>query len=100
MFVGKDVLELGLFDAISHFNISSQTVLNLYEALGITPGKCTVSGCQFLDKERIYNARYHVKEDNKKRRKVLRGQKKKKDNNNKYIYITQINIYRMFRCAI
>ena len=39
VFVGKDVLELGQFDAIAHFNMGDQTVLNLYEALGITPGK-------------------------------------------------------------
>ena len=61
VFVGKDVLELGLFDAIAHFNIGAQTVLNLYQALGVTPGKYTVSGCQFLDKERLNNARYQVK---------------------------------------
>ena len=38
---------------------------------------------QFLDKERLNNARYQVKKDNKKRRKVLRGQKKKKDDKKK-----------------
>lgn len=65
MFVGKDVLDFCLFDAIAHFNIGAQTVLNLYEALGITPGKYTVSGRQFLDKECLNNARYQVKEDNK-----------------------------------
>ena len=41
VFVGKDVLEFGLFDAVSCFNVGAQTVLQLNEALQIPAGKYT-----------------------------------------------------------
>ena len=40
----KDVLELGLFDAVANFNTGSQTVLQLYKSLGITHGIYTARG--------------------------------------------------------
>ena len=79
VFVGKDVLEFGLFDAVSHFNMGAETVLQLYEALEIPAGKYTEDGCQFLDAERTYMAVYKDQEHNKMRRKVLRGKKKRKE---------------------
>lgn len=83
VFVEKDVLELGLFDAVAHFNMGSQTVLQLYESLGITPGIYTAKECQVIDKKRLYVAEYQEKETTRKRRKVLRGQKKKKEDKKK-----------------
>ena len=77
VFVGKDVLELGLFDAVSHFNMGTQIVLQLYDALQIPAGMYTEDGCQFLDAERTYKAVYKEQEHNKKRRKILRGKKKR-----------------------
>ena len=78
VFVDKDDLEFGLFDAVSHFNMRAQTVLQLYDVLEIPAGKYTEDGCQFLDSERTYKAVYKDQEHNKKRRKVLRGKKKRK----------------------
>ena len=73
VFVGKDVLEFGLFDAVSHFKMGTQTVLQLYDALQIPAGKYTEDGCQFLDAERTYKAVHKDQEHNKKQRKVLKG---------------------------
>lgn len=62
VFVGRDVLELGLFDAVAHFNMGTQTVLQLYEALRIPSGKYTEEGCPFLDAECSYKAVYKDQE--------------------------------------
>ena len=78
VFVAKETIEFGLYDAIAHFNNGAQIVLSLYKALGISPGKYTEAGCETLDRDRLYKAAYKEEETNKKRRKVLRGQKKKK----------------------
>ena len=51
VFVGKDVLQFGLYDAISHVNVGAQTILLVYEALKIPCGMYTQRGCQFLDSE-------------------------------------------------
>ena len=66
------MLEFGLFDAISHFNIGARTVRQLLEALKISPGKYTEEGCRSLDLNRIRGAEYKEREDRKKRRKLLR----------------------------
>ena len=78
VFVGRELLEMGLYDAISHFNIGTRAVLLLLEALNINPGKYTEDGCKSLDQDRILGAEYKETEVRKRRRKVLRGQKKKK----------------------
>ena len=82
VFVGADLLEFGLFDAISHFNIGARAVLLLLKALKISPGKYTEEGCRHLDMDRIRGAEYKHSKERKKRRKVLRGQGKKKEDKN------------------
>ena len=77
VFVGKDVLEFGLFDAVANFNMGAQTVLQLYEALRIPAGKYTDDGCQSLDTEHTYKAVYKGQEHNK-RKKVPREEKEKR----------------------
>ena len=79
VFVGRELLEFGMCDAISHFNMGAKTILKLLEELNISSGKYTQQGCDVLDKERIYVAEYKEKDSSKKRRKVLRGKKKKKE---------------------
>ena len=49
VYVGSETLQLGLFDAVFHFNIGSLTVIKLYQALGIPSGKHTEEGCRFQD---------------------------------------------------
>ena len=82
VFVGGEMLEFGLFDAISHFNIGARTVTQLLEALKITPGKYTEEGCRRLDTDRVHGAEYKERDERKKRRKVLREQSKKKEEEN------------------
>lgn len=82
VFVGGEMLEFGLFDAVSHFNIGARTVTQLLEALKITPGKYTEEGCRGLDMDRVRGAEYKERDERKKRRKVLRGQRKKKEDKN------------------
>ena len=56
VFVGRDILEFGMYDAIAHFNMSSQTVIQVYEALGIESGKYTGEGCKFINAKQIEKA--------------------------------------------
>ena len=79
VFVGRSLLEFGLYDAVAHFNQGSVTVLELYKSLNIEPGLYTEAGCRVLDNERVYGAEYKENDTRKRRRKVLRGQRKKKE---------------------
>ena len=78
VFVGSDVLKLGVYDAVAHFNIGSQAALNVLELLGIDPGEFCLAELQKADNERVQKADVKVREDNKKKRKIQRAQKKKK----------------------
>lgn len=84
VFVRADLLEFGLFDAVSHFNIGAWTVLLHLKALKISPGKYTEEGCRLLDLDRIREAEYKESDERKKGRKVLMRQRKKKDDKNQH----------------
>lgn len=45
VYVGREILEMGLNDAVAHFNMGTSVVLKLLDALGIPPGKFTEAGC-------------------------------------------------------
>ncbi|XP_032238287.2 uncharacterized protein LOC5512949 [Nematostella vectensis] len=81
--VGRDILELGLYDAVCHFNMGYSSVLRLLEALKIPAGKYTEAGCGLEDTSRVRLAEYKSKEASKRRRKVLRGKRKKKEDKKK-----------------
>ena len=49
VFVGRNLLEFGMFDAISHFNIGSKTIIQLFAQLNIPIGKYTEEGCRYMD---------------------------------------------------
>ena len=83
VYVGSEKLQLGLYDAVAHFNIGSITVIELFQALGIPPGKYTEEGCRLQDQLRIHTAQHQSKPSTKKRRKVIRGLKKRKDDKTK-----------------
>ena len=76
-------LELGLYDAVAHFNIGAVTVLRIFQALDIPPGKYTEEGCKLLHQLRVDCAEYKKKKKKKKRRKVIRGLKKSKEDKKK-----------------
>lgn len=90
VFVGADLLEFGLFDAVSHFNIAARTVLLLLKAIKISPGKYTKEGCMRLDPDHIRGAEYKKSDERKKRRKVLREQTKKKEDKNQQAGVSLI----------
>jgi len=83
VYVGREILELGMYDAVAHFNIGSTTVLKLLQGLGISPGKYTQAGCKRQDETRVQLAQYKSQVATKKKRKVLRGNKKRKNDKNK-----------------
>lgn len=70
VFVGGEMLEFGLFDAISHFNIGAGTVTQLQ----LSPQENTL--------KRGVDAEYKERDERKKRIKVSREQRKKKEDKN------------------
>ena len=64
--VGADLLEFGLFTAVSHFNVGARTVLLILPALKVLPGKYKEEGCMYLDLDHTRGAEY--KESTKGRR--------------------------------
>ena len=83
VYVGKETLELGLYDAVAHFNIGAVTVIRILQALNIPPGKYTEEGCKLLDQLCVDGAEYKSKASTKKRRKVIRGLKERKEDKSK-----------------
>ena len=83
VYVGRETLEMGVYDAVAYFNIGTSAVLTLFHALGIPPGKFTEAGCRQQDQVRVHLAQRKSRPDTKKRRKVLRGLRKRKDDKRK-----------------
>ena len=83
VYVGRETLELGLYDAVAHFNIGSATAIKLFNALGINPGKYTEESCRLQDQLRVHAAQYKNQASAKTRRKVIRGLKKRKEDKKK-----------------
>ena len=70
VFVGSDVLEFGVCDAVAHFNIGTQAALNVLTECGHHLEMSRI------DRIRVSKADYKVKESSRKRRKVLRARRK------------------------
>ena len=83
VYVGREILEMGLYDAVAHFNIGCSVVLKLFDALGIPPGRFTETGCKQEDQVCVHLSQRKSLDNTKKRRKVLRGLKKRKDDKRK-----------------
>ena len=85
VFVGSEVLQLGVYYALFHFNIGSQAVIKLFETLGTPPGEFCLIECQQSDDNRVSKAEYKSQEKNKTRklqrekeeRKITKAKKKK-----------------------
>ena len=78
IYVGKNVFEFGIYDAVSVFNIGRLATLRVFELSGLIPGYYTTTGCNIQNSQRLYHAQYKFKDNNRKRRKIIRGQKKSK----------------------
>ena len=48
VYVGRETLELGLYDAVAHFNTGAVTVIRIFQALNSPPGKYTKRVVSFL----------------------------------------------------
>ena len=78
IFVGGDVLEFGVYDAVAHFNMGSKAAACIMQEMGMIPGHYFQKGNRKADAVRIKKAGHREKTEVKKQRKVLRGQKKSK----------------------
>ncbi|KAK3776186.1 hypothetical protein RRG08_063729 [Elysia crispata] len=75
-FVEKNVVEEGVYSAVSFFNNGAQSVLDYYSVLGINPGYFTTQLCHLRDNARANSSIVKSSEPARKRRKVLRAIKK------------------------
>ena len=78
VFVGTSVFQLGVYDAVAHFNIGTKATIQIVKALGMNPGAFCVAGVREDDQLRVAKSKYKVSEKNKVRRKVIRGRNKRK----------------------
>ena len=81
VFVGSDVLHLGVYDAVSHFNIGSNAAIKTLEKMGITTGDYLEARSVFADKQRIQSA--EKKSEKTKNRRMPRARKKSKGDKQK-----------------
>ena len=77
-FIGSEALQLGVYDAVAHFNSGNQAGLNILSEAGIEPGEFRVVSFRQADNLRIHKANYKSAETNKKRRKLHRPRRKRK----------------------
>ena len=78
-FVGRDVSELGVYDAVCHFNDGEAAILQVLQHLGLEPGHFSNKFCNELDNSRIYSSGYRELDTTKLKRKGLRRKRKSKD---------------------
>ena len=76
VFVGSDVLHLGVYNAVASFNIGCQASLNILQKAGIKPGKFCTKEMRCADLVRVKKANYKAKDEIKVRRKKLRAGRK------------------------
>ena len=84
VFVGTDSFQLGVYDAVAHFNIGTKATVKVLQTLGISPGTFCVAGLQQADNLRVQKSNYKVDDKNKTRRKVLRGKRKGQADKNQH----------------
>ena len=77
-YLGLRQLEIGIYDAVSHFNIGNKAVILVYDKLGMVVGNNMRKGCFVDNTFRIENPRRKCSEDKKTRRRYIRRVKKQK----------------------
>ena len=78
-YVGFHQFQLGVYDAITHFNQGSLAVIETLKKMNLEPGRYTHVGCKKTNAARIANAQKHSTVKVKQRRRKLRGRRKKKE---------------------
>jgi len=76
--VGRNVFELGVYDAVSHFNIGSKAALEIFKEVGVSPGKYALKGSSLINMKRVSRGTYQAKPATRQHRKIKRGLKKSK----------------------
>ena len=77
-FVKLNTFEIGMYDAVAHFNVGNLASLLIYDAVGVERGYCTVHRCIADDNYRLSNSRRQSSDIVKNHRRFLRGQRKVK----------------------
>ena len=77
-YVGLRQFEIGIYDAISNFNMGNVSIVNTFKNLEMHPGYYTKQGCMDANMTRINNANRQLTTERKSRRKIIRGLKKLK----------------------
>ena len=75
--VGLNVMSVGVYDAISHFNDGEKATLDMLKLLNIEPGVFTSRWCVQVNRRRKRHSSYKMSVEHKKRRKIIRHLKKK-----------------------
>ena len=78
-YVGKDIFEIGVFDAVVHFNEGYSAILEVFREIGLSPGFFTQKWCKQMDISRLQAAEYKEKDGSKLARKKLRSKRKSRD---------------------
>ena len=58
VFVHKDILEFGVYDAVMHFNIGCSAIIEIFKSMNIPADEYTELACQHEDKSRVLLAHY------------------------------------------
>ena len=82
-YVGLLQLEIGVYDAVAHFNIGSKAAVLIYEKLGIRPGLNMIQGCMAKNTARKENAHRQSMDTKKTKRRWNRGEKKRSSDKTK-----------------
>ena len=77
-FVELKTFEIGVYDAVAHFNIGNVATTLIYDAMNINPGHYTLIGCAEGNTRRKTNALRKSSNIYKNRRGYIRGLKKAK----------------------
>jgi hypothetical protein len=83
VFVGSDVLHLGVYDAVSHFNIGASASIKTLEKMGISSGDYCLARCSSADQQRVQSANRNSEARTKKRRRMVRAKRKAKGDHQK-----------------
>ena len=82
VYVGREILDMGLYHAVAHFNIGTSAVLRLFDVLGILQESLMKLGAGSRIRC-VHLAQRKSLDNTKRKRKVLRGLRKRKDDKRK-----------------
>ena len=82
-YVGLRQFEIGIYDAVSNFNIGNLSVIKTFEKLDIDPGIYTIQCCLDANKFKLDNSQRQSSIKKKNRRRYIRGIKQTKGDKTK-----------------